>query len=341
MSTGWFLPLSLLIAIFCVSNTFASGIAPGACKSSNLISGKLITDVAWSSLFPIRIAGVTLVGGDFPDDAVEKPVCMCPDDKNLPRPGLTTSMWEPARLIEFQRIPGCSSVLNGTQLPFEETFLGMHGENVVSGEQESSSFTHYHYYAFPLLSMLDLFTRRSCSADGFLDLDLMYISELDPTWNNDELAFFTSPEAVAVANPIAVAACAAEAVSSQSKKPIDSMFWCAGSWGEIYPLSGHVSGGYGVLMDTALRTSKVLASLHRRGLSWKTMGEESMCEGKIYPMLPKSQYKFNIIYPLPQTRSDFVIGESVLKWGANRIIPGVAEDPIYVIWRWNDCCNTM
>lgn len=54
------------------------------------------------------------------------------------------------------------------------------------------SFMHYHYYAFPLLVMLDLFIKQTCNADGYMDLDIMYMSELDPTRNNDELAFYQS-----------------------------------------------------------------------------------------------------------------------------------------------------
>ena len=37
--------------------------------------------------------------------------------------------------------------------------------------------------------MLDLFVKQACNPDGYMDLDIMYLSELDPTWNNDELAF--------------------------------------------------------------------------------------------------------------------------------------------------------
>lgn len=33
------------------------------------------------------------------------------------------------------------------------------------------------------------------------------------------------------ANPIAVAACAADAVAATAGEPLDGMFWCAGSWG--------------------------------------------------------------------------------------------------------------
>ena len=54
------------------------------------------------------------------------------------------------------------------------------------------AFYHYHYYAFPLLVMLDLFMDGNCNADGYMDFDLMYLSELDPTWLNDELVFLLS-----------------------------------------------------------------------------------------------------------------------------------------------------
>src|SRR5260363_237253 len=146
---------------------------PG-CQNAKVIGPKLITDICWSCLFPIRIAG-------------------------LPRPGVTTSMWEPAQLVEFQRVPGCSSVLNGTRFPFNRTFQGHHGTGSLDGGD--GSFMHYHFYAFPLLTLLELFVRPNCNPDGYMDLDVLYFSELDPTWNNDELAFFTNPEAAAVANP--------------------------------------------------------------------------------------------------------------------------------------------
>ncbi len=64
---------------------------------------------------------------------------------------------------------------------------------------------HYHYYAFPLLVMLDLFIKQTCNADGYMDLDIMYMSELDPT-RTMMSSLFTNPEAAAVANPIAAAA---------------------------------------------------------------------------------------------------------------------------------------
>lgn len=309
------------------------------CQNANVIGPKLFTDVCWSCIFPIRVAGVDISssGNRAPDDASKKVLCACNDNLGVPRPGIAMGMWEPARLIEFQRVPGCSSVLNGIRFPFDRLMQGNHAE----GEHDGSDgiFVHYHYYAFPLLAMLDLFVNQPCNPDGYMDLDMMYMSEVDPTWASDELAFFTNPEAAAVANPIASAACPIDAVASTAGKPLKEMFWCAGSWGALYPLSGNHNGGGGVIRETSLLKSRVLAALHRRGLTWRTMGNDAMCGGVIDPTLPKTQYKFNLFHPLPEARRSHVMGESVLTWGLARTVPAVGQDPIYMIWRWNDCCN--
>ena len=326
----------LIVPLFALAG--AAKADPG-CQNAEVIGPKLITDICWSCIFPIRVAGSTINGGDgyYPSDAVRSSFCVCQDNNGVPRPGVTTSMWEPARLVEFQRVPGCSSVLNGTRFPFDRTFQGHHGIGSMDGGD--GSFMHYHYYAFPLMIMLELFVKKSCNADGFSDLDIMYMSELDPTWNSDELAFFTTPEAAAVANPIAAAACTADAAAANTGKPLKQLFWCAGSWGTIYPLSGNQNGGKGVIKDSSLLATRVLTALHRRGLAWKTMGHEAMCQGVISPTLPKTQYKFTLLHPIPETDSSHVIGESTLTWGLSKTIPAIGQDPIYTIWRWNDCCN--
>ena len=308
------------------------------CHDAQLLGPKLLTDICWDCLFPIRLGTWPLINeGRIPNGAYDgaTPFCECVNDASLPVYGFISGMWEPSRLVEFQRVPGCASVLGGERFPFDRVFQGHHGEGEHDGSDES--FMHYHYYAFPLLAMLDLFIKRECSSDGYLELDLMYLSEVDPTWNNDELAFFTNPEVAAVANPVAAMACIPDALASTAKRPVNSLFWCAGTWGTIYPLSGHQTGGGGVIRDSSLLTARVLAALHRRGLARKTMGEDALCRSEIHPMLPKSQYKFTMLYPVPETSSDHVMGESILRWGLGRTIPG-REDPVYTIWKWNDCC---
>lgn len=312
----------------------AQAAEPG-CHDAKIFQ-RLITDFCWSCIFPIKVAGIPLAGGNAPDEAANNVFCACNDNLGVPRPGLPTSMWEPARLIEFQRVAGCSSVLGGARFPFRRSFMGTHGDGTDDGSD--GTFMHYHYYAFPILVMMDLFV-GNCNHDNFVDLDLMYLSEVDPTWTNDELAFFTNPEAAAVANPAAVVACAADAISSTAGKPIKQLFWCAGSWGAIYPLSGNVHGGYKSLQESSLLKVRTLAALHRRGLAFKTMGSDAMCGGKLHPTLPKTMYKFTVMHPIPETKTAHVMGESTMRWGLGRTIPAIGEDLVYTIWRWNDCCN--
>ena len=312
------------------------------CPSADILSGKLITDVCWDCIFPLVIGGVPLGGStsDRPDAAAPgRPVCVCFDDAGVAEVGTTFGMWEPAKLIEFTDTPGCSSVLGGVKFPFDQTNRGTTGrhQSVANGEPKES-YHHYHYYAFPLLNMLDLFTGRGCSSDGYSDLDIVFMSELDPTWNRDELAFFSTPEAVMVANPIALAACAADAASATAGKPLDNMFWCAGSWGGMYPLSGTQTEHPGIIGQTSLGKAKLLAALHRRGMMRRSMGEEALCGPQIDPFMPKSQYKFTTLYPVAETNRAHAMGESTLRWGAGRTIPAVAEYPIYTTWQWNDCC---
>jgi len=329
------------IISLCFALTVSSySVADPGCQDSQVISGKLITDICWDCILPIRVAGNPMKpGGDPPpENSVDEPLCGCQDDLGLVRPGVTTSMWQPARLIEFQRVPGCSSVFNGTVLPFDRLNQGNHMRGGKAGAQET--FMHYHYYAFPLMTMLDLFANPGCVTDGYMDLDMMYLSELDPTWNNDELAFFSNPEAAAVANPLATAACPADAVASTARNPIDSLWWCVGTWGTLYPLTGNQYTMSGVVENTSLLTVKVLAALHRRGLAHRTMGSDAMCEPEIDVTMSKQMYRYTLLYPLPETERSHVTGESSFAWGMGKTIPAIGQDLIYTIWRWTDCCNT-
>lgn len=327
--------LASVVLFFMAAQYQAAQAAEPGCHDAKLFE-TLMTDFCWSCIFPIKVSGIPLAGGDFPDEAANTVACVCKDNLGVPRPGLPTSMWEPARLVEFQRVSGCSSVLGGIRFPLRRSFMGTHGDGGLDGGD--ATFMHYHYYAFPILIMMDLFV-GNCNHDNFVDLDLMYLSEVDPTWTNDELAFFTNPEAAAVANPAAVLACVADAISSTAGHPIKQMFWCAGSWGAIYPLSGTVLGGFRSLQESSLLKVKALTALHRRGLALKTMGHEAMCGGTIHPTLPKTQYKFTAFHPVPETKTAHVVGQSTMGWGAGRTIPAVGEDLVYTIWRWNDCCN--
>lgn len=330
--------LRFLFFLCLISIINPSSADPG-CRNANVLSGKLITDICWDCVFPIIIAGVPMNTGQFdvPQASSSNPLCTCSDDLGVQRPGVTMAMWQPFQLIEFERVPGCASALNGVKFPADRLFQGTHGPGKNGGPEES--FMHYHVYSFPLLTMLDLFSNYGCLIDSYVDFDMLYVSELDPTWNNDELAFFTNPEASLVATPVAQAACPADAVASTARHPIDKLFWCAGSWGFIYPLSGHQYENSSIVKTTSLLTVKVLAAQHRRGLLKRTIGNDALCGGVIDTTIKKSMYKFSVLFPIPETSRAHVLGESTFTWGEARTIPSTGEDLIYTVWRWNQCCN--
>lgn len=331
--------LALLASLADASAQPATPPAPAIdCDSAPIISARLFTDLCWDCVFPIRIAGLGGTPGDAPSRANTRPVCLCQDNLGVPHVGITLSMWEPARVIELVNAPGCSPALGGVRLPSAGSVnYGTLGP-AVSNTTGDIAFQHYHVWSFPVLVMLQLLTVDRCIQDGYLDLDLMFLSELDPTWSRTELAYWTTPEVALVAEPEMGLLCLGDAVAANAGEPIDEMFWCAGSWGSLYGLDGVVLAPASRAATTSLLATRALAVAHRRGLSWRTMGEDTLCTGKIDPFIPKSQYRMSRWHPLPEANGKHAIGESALTWGEWRNIPG-QDDTVYVVWRWNDCCT--
>ena len=246
--------VSAVLLLLCLRPLQAAD--PG-CPDAELFSGKLITDICWGCLFPIRIAGLSIGGGDRPAAASDQVVCACNDGLGIPHPGFVVSLWEPARIVELTRAPACSPALGGIRLPLgSRRLLGTAGKS--EWDASDISFYNYHWYAFPLLTLLDLFFEDRCNADGMVDFDILYLSELDPTWNSGELAFFTNPEAAWLANPVALAACLADAASATAGTPIDALFWCAGTWGLLYPFSGAMPNYGSRPSETSLSAARAL-----------------------------------------------------------------------------------
>src|SRR5690606_1323202 len=109
-------------------------------------------------------------------------------------------------------------------------------------------------------------------------MDMQYATELDPLWDDDELAFLINPEAILFANPIAQAACVADSLkASVTKFGIDALFWCSGSQGSIYPLSGSHATHNGGVDSTLATVHKHVARMHRMGLAQDTSTLGAMC----------------------------------------------------------------
>ena len=288
-----------------------------------------ITDICWRCIFPIRIGPIQISFGMEDSGDVPPLLCFCPGPI-VPRIGIGISFWEPARAAEVVRAPFCSPLLGGVQL----ADIGPHG---TSNASEGDGFYHVHWYSYPLLAWVGLLADLSCQqeSDG---LDMIYATELDPLWQDDELAFLLNPEAVLFANPVAQAACAADCAAATIGFPLDQLFWCGGCQGSMYPLSGSVAHHSGGVDTSLLLTQRMAAKLHRQGAARDTSTRAALCRPPLQLVLRKGQYKTQMVYPRPQTDTAHPFGRISQPWGAGREYPVRGEDWAYVIFRRRLCC---
>ena len=296
-----------------------------------------ITDVCWSCMFPIKIGDISLNTSSQVDNHDPSPplICTCPAPPPIfVRVGVGISFWEPARVAEVVRTPMCSPTLGGTVLGAVPAPSGNHHE----GEGEGgSAFYHIHWFQYPILSWLGMaLSQGACLVNE--PFDLSYISELDPLWDDDELTFILNPEAILFANPVAQAACVADVVSASTTNfGIDSLFWCSGSQGSVYPLDGSHANHVGGVDSSLAIVHKHIFKMHRQFLAQDTSTLAAMCGSLPQPIMRKNQYKQQMMYPVPQTLIGLGFGVPSV-WAAGREFPYKGEDFSYLIWRKRTCC---
>jgi conjugal transfer pilus assembly protein TraU len=298
-----------------------------------------VTDVCWSCVFPITLGGHTLAGSEQEDtpNPGGSPLCGCPPL----RVGLKTGFWEPARLVEVTRTPYCFPTLNGLSLDLGVAAPRHHRAH--AGERATHAFYQVHWYLNPLLAWLQVLLDDVCLEPG--DFDLAYITELDPLWDDSELAFILHPDVTLFANPVAQAACAADCVAATAGFPRSELYWCAGCQGPMYPLTGHVGAAVGGVQASVLLAQRMTHKLHREGLMWSGAGEAGLCG--FYPqiLMDKQQYKLQMLHPVPQTaklagRCCQPFGRTTAVWGAGKTFPVQGEDFSYQVFRKRHCCAT-
>ena len=272
----------------------AAGGTPGKCTGSFV---NPVTDVCWSCLFPLSVGGLKIWPSNRPDtDNPDLPVCACGV-----RPGLAIGFWEPVRLADVSMKPWCFVNLGGMKLDpgFDIGFKSMSGPSAVGGASQYASQWHVHWYMYPLLYWMEIVTDFLCLSPG--SIDLLYVTELDPLWQDSELTTLINPEAVLFSNPAALAACAADCVAATAKLPSDKLFWCAGCQGGMYPMNGNISATIGHVQASRLALSRFAYKSHRQLASWGTMGKKGLCGKYPMPVMRKQQYRFQAVNPNPST----------------------------------------
>ncbi len=287
--------------------------------------------------FPIRIAGIPIIQWPGLEDKNTggSPICLCKDP--FPRIGITLSFWEPYAIVETTKIPWCFPTV-GLYLPMPFNFLNIGSEtSIVSAGSDNTASYQVHWFRYLPWMLLGLFIDAICFQLQ-APFDLIYPTEVDPLWNEDTLAMIFTPEAYLFANPLAHAACSADAFAVNLGFPIDILFWCVGSWGQIYPFSKNVP-----VTDppqaSGLAISKMMYKLHRQLMLWGTMGIAGLCGFYPMPIWKKSMYGMFPIYPVPWGKR-FPPGRwSMIRWGIGKDLPiKNRHNWVWMLYRKRDCC---
>lgn len=291
-----------------------------------------ITDICWKCLFPITIMGVKIASGD-PDTPAPRsplpplPLCACPRPGiPVPVPGIPIGFWEPVRLIDVTKSPMCMVGLGGLSL----------GTSSLKGVKEDGDgvFYHVHWYIYPVIYWLEILLDFICLE--MTTVDIAYMTEFDPLWGDDIKTGILNPETILFANPIAVLSCIADCLVSSVGLSNDYMFWCSGCQGCIYPFSGTTSYHNGAVGSAQLIATKFMAKMHRQMMLWGYYGSAGLCGKYPMPIIKKSQYRMQMVYPIPSSCKR--IGQTEVLWQGGKEYPIRGEDFTFLIWRKRDCC---
>jgi conjugal transfer pilus assembly protein TraU len=305
-----------------------------------------ITDICWSCLLPISIGPIPIARGGGPKNRdianPTSPICSCVK-ANIPIPGISIGFWEPTRLVDITRTPYCMTNLGGIQMgPTKMTKISSY-QRGYGNHHAHHSFYHLHYYIYPLIYWLELITDFICLEKSIFDV--AYMSEFDVTWNDDKFQQLINPEVWLFGNPIAQAACALDCAAATSSTPMDSLFWCAGCWGNMYPLSGANADHIGGVQNSSLLTTRIISKMHRLGLAQETSTNDSSHNGKLCHKnralkIKKSQYKLQMVNPKSTSGpvGCWPLGLSDMIYSPLKEYPYDGQDFGYLIWRKKNCC---
>ena len=301
-----------------------------------------LTEVCWHCMFPFKIAGVQVTPSvnDTPDapDLASSPVCVCP----LPapffaRPGIPVSFWEPARFIEVVKDAFCFPSIGTGLTPLKPGFQNGGSADGGTTQEGASTFYQAHYAIYPVWTIMEAFVDFVClESSGF---DMAYMTEVDPTWNDDLFAQLIYPETLLFGNMPAQLSCIADSVSSNAGLPLSAMYWCLGSEGSTYPMSGSIND------DNLVQASLTAASR----LMYKMGRLGSICDVGLHyctcvptPIWVKHNYRFNLAKPVTGFQC-VPPGRSALLWGSakNPPLPAAGNAPdnyMYIVFRKRACC---
>ncbi|CAO94962.1 conjugal transfer pilus assembly protein TraU [Erwinia tasmaniensis] len=297
-----------------------------------------ITDTCWRCIFPLSIGSIQVgKGGNGLSDTnnPSSPIQLCPVGI-LYRIGLAIGYWEPFAVTDVTRVPGNMVNMGGIQINLGKVGMGKGGQSD-QGAEGAGAFYHVHWYKYPLIEWLNIIMSAGCLQGG--DMDIAYMSEVDPMWSDSTLSLLINPEAALFGNLIAQSACALDAVSSSvAGYPLAPLFWCAGAQGSMYPFTGFVSNEFSPLEASVLLSERMDAKLHREGIVWDSIGvNTSVCYEYPSPIIPKDRYRYQMVNMIPDAHQCHAFGSTTQLWGSYHNLPTSKKNFGYLIWRKRNC----
>lgn len=308
-------------------------VAPAQALCNHLSFMDPVNDIAWDCIFPISIMGVPLDFGEHPPDQPDSQmICSCPG-KGIVGEGFMVGFWEPARMVETVSDPWCFPGIGMDLGSTSGTGWGYSGGGRLSRGVARTSFQHFHYYIMPVWAMLNLFTDIPCLSSE-KSFDLAMVSEVRPDWHDDLMAAQLYPETALMANAASIFACIADAVASVAERPIDALYWCMGTWGTTYPMSGHMEVGDYVVANAATAGKAMYVQARTGMLVDRAV---NYCEATPMPIWVKSHWRLQEIDPSVDRRCH-AIGDPGITWTQNKNIPGKTDNFSWILFRKVSCC---
>ncbi|MDL1978027.1 MAG: TraU family protein [Deltaproteobacteria bacterium] len=306
--------------------------------------GELINpmDVCWQCIFPIKIGGQKMGSAsqpDNPDCPAKEVLCACQYGE-YERYGVTFAMWEPARLIETVKDPWCFPSLDmdlgdssgGGSSSSDAELRG--GTESMGNQEVTRTFAQAHYWGFYAYQMMEEDINKSCWEDtGY---KLLYMTEIDPLWNDDYTAALIMPEATLFTDKDIQLSCMVDSISSNLWLSSPILFWCMGSWGSAYPMTGHNNDEDYVQANNGI-AARMLYKMARENMLLDP--GVLLCYAVSTPIWIKWHYRMQIAQPTSHWTC-YQIGASGILWAyeKNPAFSDGGDNFTFILFRKRSCC---
>lgn len=335
------LSLCVSISVLSLSGQVKASVS---CDESGMLSSKIMTDMCWSCFENFYISGMKIGfgvdgGTNRPKGAYNDYTCSCQQNGliNLPT-GIPFGFWKIGKAVEIVRQDGCSPML-GKLITGDDGGFVKDGFRSGSNGDSITSYMGVNVLSFPIEYMLGLLSSIECASNGFTELDFLYTSYPDVSFQDETFAFFNDPFAGLFSGPIGVATAVAEcAAVATTGKPFSNVPFTAGCWGPIYPTTGWGASGGSPVQKSKAVTVAALAMQNNRGFQSRQYGKKGICNKGRQFTLDKEGLMLNQFYPSAETKKKYPIGTPTLMEGEWKLKATGASDFVQFGWQYRDCC---